>query len=58
MYSLTIQHLFTPLCTLLWDIFVYVLQLEGAAALFALFVRVGAEDKIGILADLLKPVAC
>jgi hypothetical protein len=30
-------------------------QLEQAAQLFVLFVRKGAEDKIGILTDLLKP---
>jgi DNA-binding Lrp family transcriptional regulator len=48
------QDLFKKL-SLLGDIFIYVKQLEGAAAFFALFVRGGAEDKIGILADLLKP---
>ena len=30
-------------------------QLEGAAAIFALFVRTGAEDKMEKLSDILKP---
>jgi DNA-binding Lrp family transcriptional regulator len=41
--------------TLLGDIFIYAKQLEGAAALFVLFVGPRAEDKVGILSDLLKP---
>jgi DNA-binding Lrp family transcriptional regulator len=41
--------------SLLGDIFIYIKQLEQAAASFVLFVRKGAEDKIGILTDLLKP---
>jgi DNA-binding Lrp family transcriptional regulator len=48
------QDLFKKL-SLLGDIFIYVKQLEEAAAFFSLFVRAGAEDKMGILADLLKP---
>jgi len=39
---------------LLGDIRVYAKQL-GGASMFALAVRVGTEDKIGILYDLLKP---
>jgi Lrp/AsnC family transcriptional regulator, regulator for asnA, asnC and gidA len=39
---------------LLGDVFVYAKQLEGAA-IFALSVRNTAQDKIGILTDLLKP---
>ena len=41
--------------SLLGDIFLDFKQLEQAAALIILFVRKGAEDKIGILTDLLKP---
>jgi DNA-binding Lrp family transcriptional regulator len=41
--------------SLLGDIFISVKPLEGAASLFLLFVRSGAEDKLTILADLLKP---
>lgn len=37
------------------DIFISVRPLEGASSLFLLFVRSGAEDRLGILADLLKP---
>jgi len=41
--------------SLLGDVFLDFKQLEQAATLFVLFVRKGAEDKIGILTDLLKP---
>jgi DNA-binding Lrp family transcriptional regulator len=41
--------------SLLGDVFLDFEQLEQAATLFVLFVRKGAEDKIGILTDLLKP---
>ena len=41
--------------SLLGDVFLDFKQLEKAAALIILFVRKGAEDKIGILTDLLKP---
>ena len=41
--------------SLLGDVFLDFKQLEQAAALIILFVRKGAEDKIGILTDLLKP---
>jgi DNA-binding Lrp family transcriptional regulator len=41
--------------SLLEDIFIYIKQLEGAAVLFVVFIRPGAENKIGILGDLLKP---
>ena len=41
--------------SLLGDVFLDFKQLEQAAALFMIFVRKGAEDKIGILTDLLKP---
>jgi DNA-binding Lrp family transcriptional regulator len=41
--------------SLLGDIFLYVEQLEQAAVSFVLFVSRGAEDKIGILTDLLRP---
>jgi DNA-binding Lrp family transcriptional regulator len=41
--------------SLLGDIFISVRPLEGAASLFLLFVRSGAEDRLGILADLLMP---
>ena len=41
--------------SLLGDVFLDFKQLEQAATLFVLFVRIGAEDKIGILTDLLKP---
>jgi DNA-binding Lrp family transcriptional regulator len=41
--------------SLLGDVFLDFKQLEQAAQLFVLFVRKGAEDKIGILTDLLKP---
>jgi DNA-binding Lrp family transcriptional regulator len=40
--------------SLLGDVFVYAKQLEGAA-IFALSIRNRAQDKIGILTDLLKP---
>jgi DNA-binding Lrp family transcriptional regulator len=48
------QDLFKRI-SLLGDIFISVKPLEGAASLFLLFVRSGAEDKLTILADLLKP---
>ena len=48
------QDLFKRL-SLLGDIFISVRPLEGASSLFLLFVRSGAEDRLGILADLLKP---
>ena len=48
------QDLFRRI-SLLGDIFISVRPLEGAASLFLLFVRSGAEDRLGILADLLKP---
>ena len=48
------QDLFKRI-SLLGDIFISVRPLEGAALLFLLFVRSGAEDRLGILADLLKP---
>jgi len=48
------QDLFKRI-SLLGDIFISVKPLEGAASLFMLFVRSGAEDKLVILADLLKP---
>jgi DNA-binding Lrp family transcriptional regulator len=48
------QDLFKKV-SLLGDIFIYAKQLEGAAALFVLFVGSRAEDKLGILSDLLKP---
>ena len=38
--------------SLLGDIFIYINQLEGAAVLFVVFIRPGAE---GMLGDLLKP---
>ena len=41
--------------SLLGDVFLSFKQLEQAATLFVLFVRKRAEDKIGILTDLLKP---
>jgi DNA-binding Lrp family transcriptional regulator len=41
--------------SLLGDIFIYVKQLEGAALLFVLLIRPGAEDRLGILSDLLQP---
>ena len=41
---------------LLGDVFVYAKQLEGAS-IFVLYTRDGAQDKIGILTDLLKPAA-
>jgi DNA-binding Lrp family transcriptional regulator len=41
--------------SLLGDVFLDFKQLEQAAALIILFVRKGAEDKIRILTDLLKP---
>ncbi|HET7147041.1 MAG TPA: winged helix-turn-helix transcriptional regulator [Candidatus Nitrosopolaris sp.] len=41
--------------SLLGDIFISVRPLEGAASLFLLFVRSGAEDRLGILADILRP---
>lgn len=41
--------------SLLGDVFLDFKQLEQAATLFVLFVRKGAEDKIGILTDLLRP---
>ena len=41
--------------SLLGDVFLDFKQLEQAATLFVLFVRKGAEDKVGILTDLLKP---
>jgi len=41
--------------SLLGDVFLDFKQLEQAATLFVLFVRKGAEDKIAILTDLLKP---
>jgi hypothetical protein len=49
------QDIFKKL-SLLGDIIAYAKQLERAA-MFVLSVRVGAEEKIGILTDLLKPVA-
>jgi DNA-binding Lrp family transcriptional regulator len=48
------QDLFKKV-SLLGDIFIYAKQLEGAAALFVLFVGPRAEDKLEILSDLLKP---
>ena len=48
------QDLFKKV-SLLGDIFIYAKQLEGAAALFVLFVGPRAEDKLGVLSDLLKP---
>jgi DNA-binding Lrp family transcriptional regulator len=48
------QDLFKRI-SLLGDIFISVRPLEGAALLFLLVVRSGAEDRLGILADLLKP---
>ena len=48
------QDLFKKI-SLLGDIFCYLKQLEGAAAIFVLFVRTGAERKIGIISDLIKP---
>lgn len=41
--------------SLLGNIFIYVKQLEGAVALFVLFVGPSAEDKLEILSDILKP---
>lgn len=41
--------------SLLGDIFIYINQLEGAAVLFVVFIRPGAEGNIGMLGDLLKP---
>jgi Lrp/AsnC family transcriptional regulator for asnA, asnC and gidA len=41
---------------LLGDVFVYAKQL-GGASIFVVSVRAGAEDKIGILTDLLKPAS-
>src|ERR671931_2233333 len=41
---------------LLGDVFVYAKQL-GGASIFVLYTRDGAQDKIGILTDLLKPAA-
>lgn len=41
--------------SLLGDVFFNLKQLEQAASLFVLFVRKGAEDKVGILTDLIKP---
>jgi DNA-binding Lrp family transcriptional regulator len=49
------QAIFKKL-SLLGDIIAYAMQLERAA-MFVLSVRAGAEEKIGILTDLLKPVA-
>lgn len=48
------QEIFKKI-SLLGDIFLDFNQLEQAAQLFVLFVRKGADDKIGILTDLLKP---
>ncbi len=48
------QDLFKKV-SLLGDIFIYAKQLEGAAALFVLFVGPRAEGKLGVLSDLLKP---
>jgi DNA-binding Lrp family transcriptional regulator len=48
------QDLFKKV-SLLGDIFIYAKQLEGAAALFVLYVGSRAEDKLGVLSDLLKP---
>ena len=48
------QDLFKRI-SLLGDIFISVRPLEGAALLFLLFVRSGAEDRLGILTELLKP---
>ena len=48
------QDLFNKV-SLLGDIFIYFKQLEGAALLFVLFVWPRADDKLGILCDLLKP---
>lgn len=48
------QDLFNKV-SLLGDIFIYFKQLEGAAVLFVLFVWPRADDKLGILCDLLKP---
>jgi DNA-binding Lrp family transcriptional regulator len=52
--SIKEQDLFRKI-SLLGDIFCYLKQLEGAAAIFVLFVRTGAERKIGIISDLIKP---
>ena len=48
------QDLFNKI-SLLGDILFDGKQLEGAAAIFALFVRTGAEDKMEKLSDILKP---
>jgi len=48
------QDLFKKV-SLLGDIFIYAKQLEGAAALFVLFVGPRADSKLGVLSDLLKP---
>ena len=48
------QDLFKRI-SLLGDIFISVRPLEGETLLFLLVVRSGAEDRLGILADLLKP---
>jgi DNA-binding Lrp family transcriptional regulator len=50
----TEQEIFKKV-SLLGDIFLYIKRLEQAAVSFVLFVRDEAEDKIGILTDLLKP---
>jgi len=48
------QDLFKKV-SLVGNIFIYVKQLEGAVALFVLFVGPRVEDKLEILSDILKP---
>ena len=48
------QDLFKKI-SLLGDIFIYAKQLEGAVALFVLFVGPRPEGKLGVLSDILKP---